>query len=485
MSHLDLEIVGPEHNPNEGRVIWNDNFSKIDTAIQNIEFDAATGSTVVLSGSNTTVDLAILSGVPHYTVGVVDDPSFSTVSADTYYIGSTDLTSLFLGQSNTLVSGGASYISGLTFSITPLQYIIENVFYTHSGSTVTLNSGSTSGDRIDVIVADISGNTSIVQGSPAASPSKPDIDESSQIEVTFITVAASATTASVTTTLIFDENVGPSTEWYFSSNTPTFIFQTTASTYSGTKAVEFSAATNGKIMSFSSSTPFDTVNQNVLQFAIKNKVAWPAATRLRFTLRSATNVQIGTFVDVYNGLYGFSSTNTSTWQIIAIPVYNFAPTTTVISKVQIATVCTGAAALNLYTDYFRFQEGVPASSPVYNWRYITADSGTTLGAPTANSTLILSGGTNITTKNSGTNYTTVNLDNNIILTGVTATTMSAGTISSGPITITSPGAALNLPVLSTSFTSSTQGDVWISTGGTRTLLNIVVGGVTKSVELSS
>jgi len=45
-------------------------------------------------------------------------------------------------------------------------------------------------------------------------------------------------------------------------------------------------------------------------------------------------------------------------------------------------------------------------------------------------------------------------------------------------------APLNLPIINDSFSSTTHGDVWISTGITGTILNVVVGGITKSVELT-
>ncbi|MEK6830211.1 MAG: hypothetical protein AABY15_08910 [Nanoarchaeota archaeon] len=101
MSHLDLEIVGPEDSPNEGRVIWNDNFTKIHDAILNIEYAGATGSTIVLSGTNTSVDLAVLSGVPNYTVSVIDNPVFDSVSATTIsggtlFSGNTNLSDIFV-----------------------------------------------------------------------------------------------------------------------------------------------------------------------------------------------------------------------------------------------------------------------------------------------------------------------------------------------------------------------------------------------------
>ena len=45
-------------------------------------------------------------------------------------------------------------------------------------------------------------------------------------------------------------------------------------------------------------------------------------------------------------------------------------------------------------------------------------------------------------------------------------------------------APLNLPIIPDSFSSTTHGDVWISTGITGAVLNVVVGGITKRVELT-
>ena len=47
-------------------------------------------------------------------------------------------------QGNRLLSGGVSYVSGLTFNVSPVQYIIDGSIYTiQSSTTVILNSGDT------------------------------------------------------------------------------------------------------------------------------------------------------------------------------------------------------------------------------------------------------------------------------------------------------------------------------------------------------
>jgi hypothetical protein len=69
------------------------------------------------------------------------------------------------------------------------------------------------------------------------------------------------------------------------------------------------------------------------------------------------------------------------------------------------------------------------------------------------------------------------MQNSIVTNSLSADTIHITTTTVAPI---------NIPVLPTSFTSSTHGDVWISADNTTgtTLFNMVISGVTKSVEIS-
>lgn len=339
-------------------------------------------------------------------------------------------------QQNQLVTGSVTYLSGLTFDITPLVYIIDGVFYNIPNATqVTLASGDTTYDRIDVIYADISGNTGVIEGTPSDNPVKPGLGPDSQVEVSFVSIPAGSMAPAITSTLVYDEMAGPPTEWTVNGfSTPFVIPNSTTQAYSGTMSVRFSAATISKLVEFSSSTLFNTTNQNVIQFAIKNPIAWPSTARLQLSLLSSTNIQIGNVVQIYNGTYGFSSSNITTWQIISVPTSAFALTTPFISKLRFTVNITGTQKFNAYIDQIKFIAGIPTVSTNPNWRYMRVDSGSSIGASTPNDTLILSGGTNIGTRISGANTIVFDLDNNIRVTGLTATTISATTYLNLPST---------------------------------------------------
>jgi hypothetical protein len=158
-------------------------------------------------------------------------------------------------QGNQLISGGATYLSGLTFDISELTYIIGDTIYTASASTVTLNSGDTSFDRIDVIYADISGNTGVVEGTPAVNPSKPSLDNSTQVEVTFVTVPANSGIPDVAVTKIYDEATGSGGgEWNVDTVNGANVFSAdTSQSFSGSKSILFSGATVGEYINLSTS----------------------------------------------------------------------------------------------------------------------------------------------------------------------------------------------------------------------------------------
>jgi len=338
----------------------------------------------------------------------------------------TDLESVVFYQ-NELISGGASFLSGLTFAVTDLDYIIAGQLYTASATNVTINPGDPSLDRIDLIIADVNGNISVVEGTPDTNPVKPDIDESTQIEVTFINVPAGAVVIPIPITLVYDENTGTPSEWNTSTNYPTGIdFNATNIFYNGTKSIRLTNVPTAKTIVFTNSTPFDTTTQNTIQFAIKNNVAWTTTRRLRFTLQSASGVQIGNIVDIYHGQRGFSSTDITNWQIISIPIAAFAPTTSLISKVVITTYST-SGTLNLNMDYFRLIVGTPTISAQNTFLTIKDDGGLQTSATTPNDILTVSGGTNLTSVVTAKKIT-LNLDPNISLTSAILTGSTADTL---------------------------------------------------------
>lgn len=132
-----IEIVYPYHNPNEGRDIWNRNFQYVEEAIHFSITGSTTGNTIVSGGSNIS---AVSSGgiPPVYTVDlddniVVDSISSTTISADTYFIGSTPFTAITSGLTYTNAVPTTATVGGIeagsTFSNVTMQYLWDSLLY--------------------------------------------------------------------------------------------------------------------------------------------------------------------------------------------------------------------------------------------------------------------------------------------------------------------------------------------------------------------
>jgi hypothetical protein len=95
---------------------------------------------------------------------------------------------------NRIITGSASYSgSGLTYDVTALTYIIQGTLYASLATQVTLATADPTDPRIDVILVDTLGVVSVLTGTPAPVPSKPTVDNLTEVEVTFVSVPAGAT----------------------------------------------------------------------------------------------------------------------------------------------------------------------------------------------------------------------------------------------------------------------------------------------------
>jgi hypothetical protein len=391
-------------------------------------------------------------------------------------------------QGNRLLSGGVSYVSGLTFNVSPVQYIIDGSIYTiQSSTTVVLNSGDTLYDRIDVIVADISGNTLVVQGIPSTNPEKPDIDESIEVEVTFVIVRANSVTADIDGFIIYNENLGPPTEWTFGvggTQSSRIIGSSTGQTYSGTTSIRVSGVTALNYNTYfrlTGNTEVDTNNYATLQFALKNLSANTTTNRVRIRFLTTGGTQNGSVVYMNaagtSGYVQYSSTNTSTWQLISIPLWRFYLTNTNVQVVEVSfSPLGGGVTSNYYFDLIGFVEGAASSPPSNSWTTIKGDSTTTIIAPNPNATLTISGGTNISSSISGSSTVVLNLDNNISLNSVSATTISATTYQNLPKDIFVTGGTYNNSNGTSTFTNNSGGTFNVtgySTGASLPYSNVI------------
>ena len=187
-------------------------------------------------------------------------------------------------------------------------------------------------DRIDVIAIE-SGVTDftfvVISGTPATIPSKPEVDETRQVELTFVLVKANTTAPSnVFETVIYDENLGTGNgEWNTSkveeipaSNTIRLASSATTA-YSGSTTIRFLNATSGDHVHFDNNILIDGTGISNLIFRIKVINAQPQfAETLSFAVRFYSNSgPDGTTVYITSGQYGFDATKLNVWQTIIIP----------------------------------------------------------------------------------------------------------------------------------------------------------------------
>lgn len=423
--------------------------------------------------STLTVDLSsLITSNDTYVTGATFDGSNVIISRNQGLSDITiDLSSLSTSE-NRLISGGASFFSGLTYNVTPLQYTIGGILYAISGnSQVTTISGDTNYDRIDLIIADISGNTSILNGTPSVNPVSPDVDELTQIVIAIITVPMGVVTINTDDEVVYSDNNGWPNEWATSIvDDPGFSIDLnyTGTTYGGSpKSIYYNNSPNLAAVHFDvSGGTYDTTINNYIQFRLYNTIPWGTNVRLTLRLKNQFNNQIGNIVQIFNGKYGFNSLTTGVWQTILIPLADFNPTTNIIGRIKFETYKNTGSGLTLVVDDIRLVAGQVVPQPGQHWFYINGDN-TGFCVPTQyKAQLNLYGGTNINTSVDTSTIMRFHLNDNISLNSVSATTFygDGSNLTGIPSYWTSGSTGLNSVRLKNGGTSDSTGSYSVAIG---------------------
>jgi hypothetical protein len=266
-----------------------------------------------------------------------------------------------LATGNFLVSGGGvAFDTDLDVIVSPASYYIQGTLYTSGQTTLTAAAADATHDRIDVVVLNTSGVAEIITGTAAENPEKPDVDPESQLEISFYIVEATATQIAVTLTNVYSEN----TEWTTSRSGTTITLASTNNPRNGTVCLEGTSVTAGNHVQFAAPGAFDPASKYNLTFYVRSKAAWPATRSLSITLRSGNN-QRGTLITLKDGVFGFDSSVTASYQQIVIPVTLFGAGGLSVDRLRIACAGTGTT-IGFYIDDITFQNGItpPGSGSV-------------------------------------------------------------------------------------------------------------------------
>jgi hypothetical protein len=260
---------------------------------------------------------------------------------------------------NQVLSGcGVVWNSLLSFNISACSYLIQNTQYSTAQTSLTLAAADPSLDRIDVIAANTSGAIVAITGTPSANPAPPAIDISTQLQLTFVYVAAGATVPSnITVTDIYHEN----TEWTCASSANVNC-ASTSNPHSGTTDIEATAATTGNFARLTIPSSTIDISGKNLVFWIRSKASWAATRSLTVQWFNGSTAKC-TPVSLKDGNFTFNSSTTGSYQQIVIPTSTFACSGIPVTRVQF-TVAGSGGTIGFYLDDITLQGGVTSSVSV-------------------------------------------------------------------------------------------------------------------------
>lgn len=263
---------------------------------------------------------------------------------------------------NQIISGAASYSGvGLTYDVSVLVYTIQGTLYSTAAPTqVTLAAADPTFDRIDVIYVDDTQTVGVITGVPSASPVKPQVDNLTQVEVTFVTVPAGAVSPGVTIEEIYEENAGTPTEWAGTATAPV-IFNSTVAPYAGTYCIETTANFgSNKNITFTPAAPY-TMAGGILTFWLKAKNNMSVSTGKFLVGFYVGGSLVGNSITIGgtpSSTFGFIGSVIGTWQLVSIPISAFGGLPANIDDLRFFTLA-GSNTAQFYADRVRILEGVP------------------------------------------------------------------------------------------------------------------------------
>jgi hypothetical protein len=225
-----------------------------------------------------------------------------------------------------LISGGASWNTGMTFDVSALTYTFFGPIQSAIATQVTLSNGDSVYDRIDAIVVnddDPNGLVSVIEGTPAPNPITPEIP-SDQLLVQYIIVPTGVTSMPISTLVIYDNNI----EWTGSvvdvSGLGTFTFNSTTPTpFNSSVCLNVTGNNRRRWARFSepTSTGITASNYALLSFRVYFTSSINISRTLTVRFRN-NGSYVGNPVNVTPTFA--SRTVTSQWQNVVIPLNLFA-----------------------------------------------------------------------------------------------------------------------------------------------------------------
>lgn len=259
-------------------------------------------------------------------------------------------------SSNSINSGcGVVHRTGLIFDIAPCVVTIAGTQYTIAAGSVTLDAADGSNPRIDLIVANTSSAFAKITGTAAATPVAPEVDPATQIQLSFATVATSATTPSnVTTTTV--HNGTDTVAWTGSTSDGSNVVNSTNNPRTGTKDIEGTTVANNDFFTLTNGGTIALTSLNNIVLWMRSKAQWSGGSTLCGQWYNGTG-RVGSAVCIQgSGTFEFNSSDTTNYQPIVIPLALFTTQGANVDRIRFTKG--GAGSIGYYIDDVILQGGV-------------------------------------------------------------------------------------------------------------------------------
>jgi hypothetical protein len=250
---------------------------------------------------------------------------------------------------NGLISGGlVVWQQNLTYIVTPATYAIGGVVYSSPQTTITLDNADPTDARFDAFVVTTSSTATNITGTPSTDPQNPSYDPTTQLPLTFVHVTANMTEPVFCRDSIYYVSNGETWTGVV-SNTGRINTTSTNNPYSVPQDVEFTLAQNNDQYRVTKSTTISFSTYSVLTFQIRSKATWPANSRINIRAYSGLT-PLGINVALGDGIFGFNSSITNAYQLIAIPVGNLGGGLTTADNILFTVSTTSGNTIGFYLD---------------------------------------------------------------------------------------------------------------------------------------
>ncbi len=365
---------------------------KINESIGDFDFSLFIEDTATLnlSGAGTFADPLL---------GDVNISSFPNNAITTFVDGVWSANTIVAG----VVYGGiVTWLQDYDFHVSAARYYINGNLYESPAADFTLSPPDGTFNRLDTFIVDIGGTASVLEGTPSATPSQAPLDPATQLQLSLTLVEVGTTEPTLGTECIYKENI----EWTaVTSNLSQLNPDSTTNPCFGIKTIEgTSVATNTNIVFTRSSafTPASIYTQ--LTFFIRNKGSWANTRYLEFQWRLA-GTPIGATVKMFPGSFGFVASNTTTCQVISLPMSNFGlGTLTSVDELKIRAFAGTGGLPGFYLDDICLQDVEIVSIPTSPDEKVKVSINDTV-AGYLNGKLVAGTGITLTELNNGGNET--------------------------------------------------------------------------------